>query len=476
MGSRRLTVGVSAGGHGEIELKVPFMVVKRSKHRDPERRVCRFYFQVPTRYLAQGCTIPSTALGDHLGRANATAAVLYARFEDWKRDRDVVYVERKTSFGTFDWLAGEFLKTEHFLSRTEGTRAGFKCDLKRLSDVVFGEGTALAGKRLGDVKLKDITRVGVSGLIDGLHVMRTMEFGGSTHQVRCGGRARDLISTACTAWNHMSLRIELPELQNNPFQRHRIEQVVGTNLAASHDELLAVVAAADELGLPEVGTIALCCFEFRWRPKHVVDVLCAEHYRPPDHPDEILITDTKNKESVWRPLFGDGGEALYPALVERLDALKGDRVKGLMFDEGRIFGGKARTPGKMVRMNRLRKHIQAVCAHAGVRTLTPTTYRHGGITEMAEAGLSAHQIMSHTFHKDPRTVDIYIKRTATMQRDAQKAVLEHRERRRTAHAPEAPPATPTGREPTPAAEVVAPAKVEWGSTWGYGASWKVKVA
>jgi hypothetical protein len=59
------------------------------------------------------------------------------------------------------------------------------------------------------------------------------------------------------------------------------------------------------------------------RPRHA-------HYRPKDRPNAVRVLHSKTGEENWIPLFDDAGAPLYPELMAELDALKRDRIGGLM--------------------------------------------------------------------------------------------------------------------------------------------------
>ena len=54
------------------------------------------------------------------------------------------------------------------------------------------------------------------------------------------------------------------------------------------------------------------------------------HYRSKDHPQAVQILHPKTGEEAWFPLFDDAGKPLYPELILELDAIKCERIGGLL--------------------------------------------------------------------------------------------------------------------------------------------------
>ena len=54
------------------------------------------------------------------------------------------------------------------------------------------------------------------------------------------------------------------------------------------------------------------------------------HYRPKERPNAVRVLHEKTNEENWIPLFDDNGVPLYPELMSELDAIKRERIGGLM--------------------------------------------------------------------------------------------------------------------------------------------------
>jgi hypothetical protein len=54
------------------------------------------------------------------------------------------------------------------------------------------------------------------------------------------------------------------------------------------------------------------------------------HYKPKERPRSVRVLHEKTDEENWIPLFDDAGVPLFPELMAELDAIKRDRIGGLM--------------------------------------------------------------------------------------------------------------------------------------------------
>jgi hypothetical protein len=99
---------------------------------------------------------------------------------------------------------------------------------------------------------------------------------------------------------------------------------------ATFEELQAFRAKAKELKLASLATAALVGWEWLQREEAIFTVFSVSHYRPKEHPNAVHIVHPKTDEEGWFPLFDDKGAPLYPELMTELDAIRRDRIGGLM--------------------------------------------------------------------------------------------------------------------------------------------------
>lgn len=87
-----------------------------------------FYFNIPTRYRKEGCTIPNEPLGNDYSVAcgadgkGGRAAALNGLLDEWLKLKAGEPVESIARFGTVDWLFREYKASkryrEHVSQRT----------------------------------------------------------------------------------------------------------------------------------------------------------------------------------------------------------------------------------------------------------------------------------------------------------------------------------------------------------------------
>jgi len=136
------------------------------------------------------------------------------------------------------------------------------------------------------------------------------------------------------------------------------------------------------------------------------------HYRPADAPNVVRIIHNKTGETVDVPLYDQDGTHLWPDLVPRLDAETRLGTLLVMRDQP-DRRNKVHLPWATSASNPVR-HVQRVVAEirnaAGLPAgLTFTSFRHGGHTQAADAGLTDAQICALSGHKTAAMISVYAK-------------------------------------------------------------------
>ena len=104
------------------------------------------------------------------------------------------------------------------------------------------------------------------------------------------------------------------------------------------------------------------------------------------------------------------GVPLYPELMAELDALKRDRIGGLMLR--RDWGEQRPWPTERGDLGQMSRTVKEIIRAAGLRDeLSFTSFRHGGFTEAADADLSDAEIRAQGRHKSAKVLPRYAKRT-----------------------------------------------------------------
>jgi hypothetical protein len=132
------------------------------------------------------------------------------------------------------------------------------------------------------------------------------------------------------AWNVAGRRNPGKLPQVNPFAKMGLRSSDRETPTATYEDLVAFRDKAADLGLSSLATAALIGWEWLQRETDIFATFDVSHYRPKEHPDMVQVVDEKTKSKSWIPLFDGAGVALYPELMLELDAIKRDRIGGLM--------------------------------------------------------------------------------------------------------------------------------------------------
>jgi hypothetical protein len=179
---------------------------------------------------------------------------------------------------------------------------------------------------------------------------------------------------------------------------------------ATYAELEAFRAKAVELGYPSLATAALLAWEWLQREEDIFATFDVTHYRPRERPNTARVVHEKTKEENWIPLFDESSGPLYPELMAELDAIKRERIGGLMLR--RDWGDRIPWPSRSGDLSFMRHKIKEVIRAAGLRdVLSFTSFRHGGFTEAADSDLTDAEIRAQGRHKSARVLPKYAKRT-----------------------------------------------------------------
>jgi len=129
----------------------------------------------------------------------------------------------------------------------------------------------------------------------------------------------------------------------NPFAAMGLETASHETPTATYEELQAFRNKAKQMGLASLAAAALIGWEWVQRETDIFGTFNVAHYRPKDKPDAVRILHAKTGEENWIPLFDpETSVALYPELMAELDAIKRERIGGLMIR--RDWGDKGPWP------------------------------------------------------------------------------------------------------------------------------------
>jgi hypothetical protein len=180
-------------------------------------------------------------------------------------------------------------------------------------------------------------------------------------------------------------------------------------------------ADTDADGSSSLGTGAMIAYYWLQREEDIFMRFAWSDYRPPDNPDRVMIWHHKNHdERIPVPLFDIDGTALWPEMTTRMESVR--RAGTLIVMRDRPDPKKKvhlpwMTGGKNP-MRYVQSEVRRICRGAGIPDdITFTSFRHGGHTEGADAGLTDAQMRALGGHKTTAALLRYAKET-----DAQRQV------------------------------------------------------
>lgn len=244
----------------------------------------------------------------------------------------------------------------------------------------------------GGVRIPEITPAAVDRLYDLLKPGR----------LRQAHFAIDILKKAWRAVQRLYPQ-EFPK--GNPFEGlERDRGGTQTKTPATFAQALALAEVLREMDHPHLGAAALICFEWLQRPENLLaGALTWPDYEPGRR---VKIEHWKTRKVMWLELADEDGP-LFPELEAYLDELPRTGTPIVLHRERRTD------------LSRLykRRHAHAVVAAARVKAglpahVTLAACRHGGMTEIGDAGVTEAEGMALSGHTQPGSFRLYVKKTA----------------------------------------------------------------
>lgn len=351
------------------------------------------------------------ALGSDLDAAIKRAeTILLPAFDAW-RSGDAKIASGTApaiaAVGTLDWVFAEYRADRRYTKLDPKSKRNHENGFKLVGNYILKDKTRLGSRRasLIDTSVTD-------ALYEGLLVVKD-EDGNVIGERRT--TVNHAMKSCRRAWNICARRNpgKLPLV--NPFAQMGLRSSDREAPTATFEELQAFRVKAKELGLPSLATGALIGWEWLQREVDIFATFDVAHYRPKERPDMVRVVHEKTKEESWIPLFTDNGAPVYPELMAELDAIKRDRIGGLMLR--RDWGERGPWPTwpkpDQPDFTHLGRKVKEVIRAAELRDeLSFTSFRHGGFTETGDAELTDREIMAQGRHKSVKVLPKYVKRTA----------------------------------------------------------------
>jgi hypothetical protein len=320
-----------------------------------------YFFEPPTWARKAGCPLHSEALGqDYAAAVERAETVLLPAFDSWLGGGATAIAK----VGTLDWLFGQYRADRRFTKLDDKTRRTHELGFRLVGGYVLKD-----GRRLGQAHLSAITTAIADIVYERLLTVTETDADGVA-----------------------------------------VERERRTTPTATYEELQAFRPKAVEMGFQSLATAALVAWEFLQREEDIFATFDVAHYRPKERPNAVRVVHQKTREENWIPLFDEKGAPLYPELMAELDAVKRERIGGLVFR--RDWGDRGPWPTEKGDLTLMRHKVKAVIRAAGLRDeLSFTSFRHGGFTEAADADLTDAEIRAQGRHKSAKVLPRYAKRT-----------------------------------------------------------------
>lgn len=370
-----------------------------------------YYFNVPTWARKAGCPIENEALGkDYDAAVRRVENVLLPAFRSWRTGgASDAKIATPAKAGTLDWVFAEYRATRKYTSLSAKHRRNHEVGFKHVGDYVLKD-----GRRLGAVALSGINTAVIDAVYEKLLVVVDKDDDGNVVERERRTSINHAMKSCRRAWNITARKHpgKLPIV--NPFAKMGLVSSDRETPTATYDELVAFRAKAAEIGLHSLATAALVAWEWLQRETDVFATFMVEHYRPKDRPNMVRVIDEKTGAESWVPLFDEDGSALYPELMAELDAIKRDRIGGLMLR--RDWGARGPWPTwpkpDMPDFTHMSRKTKEIIRAARLRDeLSFTSFRHGGLTETGDAELTDREILAQSRHTTVKVLPKYVKRT-----------------------------------------------------------------
>jgi hypothetical protein len=396
-------------------IKRTALPLPRYVRRKPSKKGWTYHFDLPTWARKRAdCPVKNEMLGrDYAQMVQRAETRLLPAFDAWVSGNSAP-ADDTIITGTLDWMFGEYRADRRYKQLSPKQRRNHERGFEMVGGYVLKD-----GQRLGKLPLAAITTAIVDLIYEKLLVVAEVDADGNAIERERRTTANHAMKSCRRAWN-IVFRLHpgiVPHV--NPFAAMGLESSSKETPTANYEELRAFRTTAKDMELPSLATAALIAWEWLQRETDIFGTLNVQHYRPKDHPDAVRVVHEKTGEENWIPLFDpETGAALYPELMGELDAIKRERIGGLMIR--RDWGDmepwptwpKPNEEPDLLDLTHMSRKVKQVIRKAGLRDeLSFRSFRHGGFTEAGDAKLTDREIMAQGRHKSAKVLGKYVKRT-----------------------------------------------------------------
>jgi hypothetical protein len=399
----------------------------RYVRRKPLKGGWGYFFDLPSWARSTGCPVGNESLGlDYAAAVHRAETVLLPAFDSLRSggatDAPAAHIAKN---GTLDWIFAEYRRDRRFTKLDPRTKRNHEVGFRLVGGYVLKD-----GRRLGAMPVAAITTAVTDVLYERLLVVKATDAAGNVVERERRTTVNHAMKTCRRAWNVAARRNPGKVPLVNPFSQMGLVSPDRETPTATFAELQAFRVKAVEMELPSLATAALIAWEWLQREKDIFATFDVTHYRPKERPNAVRVVHEKTGEENWIPLFDEKGVPLYPELMVELDAIKRQRIGGLMLC--RDWGERAPWPTwpteSEVDLTHMSRKVKEIIRAAGLGdAFTFTSFRHGGFTEAADADLSDAQMRAQGRHRSAKVLPTYAKRTMRQVADGAKKRRSTRE-------------------------------------------------
>ena len=309
-----------------------------------------------------------------------------------RKDRNEVNVDPHSVRG----LVHHYLSSSYFIKLKPNSKASYQELFKFGLDFV----PRGSNKTFGEYNYRSVDRA----YVDRLNV--SIEQNASVHRVFHFNKVMRRV---------YNVGIKHEKINHNPFTMQEITPPKSRTLLWTEELLNRFISTADEMGYSSIGTIALFCYSLSQRPGDIRQLTS-------NNLKNGILSFVQEKSITCR-----GGDPVSlrfnlneEPLTILLDRLQTKHLSGLCsqsWSETPLIIYE--TTGRALTRTNVIKCTQRVREKAGLpKELQMRDYRATGATNLGLAGCSTNELMSVTGHKDPKTVQIYLRNAEGMRANA----------------------------------------------------------
>lgn len=376
-----------------IEEKLPKNVIWKRNSRGE----IAFYWNLASHWRKLGCALENEPLGTSRAVAFERAASLNARLDEWNTTRKgATLPERRAPVGTVAWLFRAYRTSLAYLAKVSPRS---RPDYERVM-IEIEETPTTDGRTVGQLRVDSITPKAADKIYRKIVDRPRERVDAGLAEVGRLRQGEKAVAIAKRAWAVVRrLHPEFfPAPDVNPWEGVALtRRTKRAKPMVTREEVYAFARGAVSLGKPEAAAAAVICFEWLQRPENVLaGYIQWTNYRPTAHPLQIRIEHHKTGAVVWHWLEDpETGERWY----EDAEAILAEVPKhgvSMVLKPRADGAAEPYTPNLMGNLVRtLRGKIADVPPHFSLDAC-----RHGGMTELEEAGLTEGQGMALSGHRN----------------------------------------------------------------------------